>query len=573
LRRWWARSRLRTKIFLSFSALILVVLFATLGLTQLVASRQAQGALRRELLTTGQVFQGLVKERSARLLTNSFLLAGDFALKRVLATYDATTLTSAALSYQQRIGVDLLWITDEQGVLLADAQGRQRSGRALVNFSPVKEALATGESASTIGEIDSALFQLIAVPVLGPDVIGFLVLGQSIDDAFAEQLEQDTGSHISFLTPERLFASSLPPAERERLSSAGALAPTMLRQHTDQEPFLLMLSSEQFLSLIVTIDAQLSSPLSALVQGSYDKALAPVSALRQRIIAIGAGALIVALFIGISLAGGITSPVQALVTGMQEVLKGNLTYRSNIQRDDEIGFLARSFNDMVGGLEEREKIRDVINKVVSPEIAHEMLRRGVALGGEVREVTVLFADIRGFTSLSEGMPPEDLLRLLNTYLGRMSRVIEAEKGVIDKYIGDEVMAIFGTPLPQPDHATRAVAAAVGMLRELERFNAEQRAYSSIAPELRIGVGIVTGPVIAGNVGSPERLNYTVLGDTVNLASRLQGLTKEYRTPLIMGETTYREVASRYPCRLLGKVAVRGRQEETALYTVEQSFLA
>lgn len=568
MKRWWACSRLRTKIFLAFSGLILALLFSTLGLTQLVASRQTQGALRRELLTTGQVFQGLVNERAARLLTNSILLAGDFALKRVLATYDPTTLTSATLSYQQRLGVDLLWITDENGMLLADAQGRRQSGRSLANTTPVKDALTTGEASSTIVEVDGMLFQLIALPVFGPDVIGFLVLGQSIDDEFAEQLEKDTGSHISFLTSEQVFASSLSPAEREKLLSSGTLSPELLRDHASQEPFLLMFGDERFLSLLVMVDAHLVAPLYALVQGSYDKAFAPLYTLRRRIIAIGAGALLIALFVGVGLAGGITSPVQTLVTGMQEVFRGNLGYRSNIQREDEIGFLATSFNEMVRGLEEREKIRDVINKVVSPEIAHEMLQRGVALVGEVREVTVLFADIRGFTSLAEGMLPEELLRLLNAYLGRMSRVIEQEKGVIDKYIGDEVMAIFGTPLPQPDHAVRAVAAAIGMLVELGRFNDEQQEQSVAAPVLRIGIGIASGPVVAGNVGSPERLNYTVLGDTVNIASRLQGLTKEYHTPLIMSETTYHHVAEQYPGRWLGTVAVRGRQEETRLYTVE-----
>lgn len=566
--RWWARSRLRTKIFLAFSGLILALLLSTLGLTQLVASRQTQGALRRELLTTGQVFQGLVTERAARLLTNSILLAGDFALKRVLATYDPTTLTSAALSYQQRLGVDLLWIADENGVLLADAQGRRRSGQSLANTTPIKDALTTGESSSTIVEVDEMLFQLIALPVFGPDVIGFLVLGQSIDDGFAEQLEEDTGSHISFLTSAKVFASSLSMSEREKLLSFETLSPGLLRDRASQEPFLLRFGDEQFLSLLVLVDAQVTSPLYALVQGSYDKAFAPLHALRRRIIAIGVGALLVALFVGGGLAGGITSPVQTLVTGMQEVFRGNLGYRSTIQREDEIGFLANSFNEMVRGLEEREKIRDVINKVVSPEIAHEMLQRGLALGGEEREVTVLFADIRGFTALSEGLPPEELLRLLNTYLGRMSRVIEQEKGVIDKYIGDEVMAIFGTPLPQPDHAVRAVAAAIGMLQELARFNEEQRAQSSSAPELRIGIGVASGPVIAGNVGSPERLNYTVLGDTVNIASRLQGLTKEYHTPLIMNETAYLYIAESYSGRWLGNVAVRGRQEETRLYTVE-----
>jgi len=562
--RWWARSRLRTKIFLAFSALILVLLLLTLGFVQLVVSQQAQNTLKRALLTTGQVFQGLVAERAARLLTNTTLLAGDFALKRVLATYDGPTLTSAALSYQQRIGVDLLWMTDESGVLLADSLGRQKSGRFLPAFSPVKESLESGEAAAAIAEADGALFQLVAVPVLAPDVIGFLLLGQGIDDPLAQQLEQDTGSHISFLTQAQIFASSWSPEERKNLFPAGQPTAELVLQRPTQETFLLTLAGERFLSLVVPVDSRLPLPLYALVQGSYDKALAPFSALRRRIAAIGTGALVVALFIGIGLAGGITSPVRTLVAGMQEVLKGNLGYRLGVNREDEIGFLARSFNEMVGGLEEREKIRDVMDKVVSPQVAHQLLQGGVTLGGEEREVSVLFADIRGFTSISETLSPPELLQLLNAYLGRMSRVIEGEQGVIDKYIGDEVMAIFGAPLSFEDHAVRAVAAGVGMLRELSRFNAEE----SQASPLRIGIGIATGPVIAGNAGSPERLNYTVLGDTVNVASRLQGLTKEYGVPLILSGATYERVATAFPCRLLGKVAVRGRQQKTALYTVE-----
>src|SRR5262249_32292462 len=276
--KWWARSRLRTKIFLVFSSLILVSLLVTLWFTQLVVSEQVQDTLRRELLTTGQVFQGMVEERAARLLTNSMLLADDFALKRVIATYDPSTLTSAALNYQQRIGVDLLWITDETGVLLADSLGRQKSGRALAAFSPVSQALSSGEASAAVAEIDGALFQLVAVPVLGPDVIGFLVLGQGIDDPFAQQLEKDTGSHISFLGMDdtvphqvqkdtgahvtilaegRLFASSWPKGERMLLFPDGRILPEVF-QRPPKKTFLLTLAEERFLSILVPIDSRLS---------------------------------------------------------------------------------------------------------------------------------------------------------------------------------------------------------------------------------------------------------------------------------------------------------------------------
>jgi HAMP domain-containing protein len=299
--------------------------------------------------------------------------------------------------------------------------------------------LESGEAAAAIAEVDGALFQLVAVPVLAPDVMGFLLLGQGIDDPLAQQLEQDTGSHISFLTQAQIFASSWSPEERKNLFPTGQPITELALQRPAQETFLLILAGERFLSLVVPIDSRLPLPLYALVQGSYDKALTPFYALRRRIAAIGTGALGVALFIGIGLAGGITSPVRTLVAGMQEVLKGNLGYRLGVNREDEIGFLARSFNEM-----------------------------------------------------------------------------------------------------EESHAS----------------------------PLRIGIGIATGPVIAGNAGSPERLNYTVLGDTVNIASRLQGLAKEYGVPLILSGATYERVGTVFPCRLLGKVAVRGRQQETTLYTVD-----
>src|SRR5262249_899015 len=179
--KWWARSRLRTKIFLVFSSLVLVSLLVTLWFTQLVVSAQVQDTLRRELLTTGQVFQGLVQERAARLLTNSILLAGDYGLKTVVGTYDSPTIISAAQTYQTRIGAAPLSVTEENGSLIADSSSKQQTGRSLIAFSPVKEALESGEPFAVIADIDGALFQLVAVPVLGPDVIGFLVLGQGID--------------------------------------------------------------------------------------------------------------------------------------------------------------------------------------------------------------------------------------------------------------------------------------------------------------------------------------------------------------------------------------------------------
>jgi adenylate cyclase len=315
-----------------------------------------------------------LRERAERLRTNSTLLAGDFALKKVMAPasdYDTETLASVALNYQQRIGVDLLWITDEEGYLRADATGKLQSGRSVASLSPLTEALRTGEAATAISEVSGTLFQLVAVPVLGPDVIGFLLLGQEINNTLAQQLEKDTGSQVSFLTVSEVFASSWSLRAYEQLFPNNQVPPGLV-QKAAQETFVLTLAGERLLSIIVPVEAHLPSPLFVVMQRSYDAALMPFYTLRRRIAGIGIGALFMTLSLGIGLANGITAPVRTLVTGMQEVVRGNLKQRLHVRREDEIGFLARSFDDMVTGLEEKEKIRDVMQKVVSPEIAHEL---------------------------------------------------------------------------------------------------------------------------------------------------------------------------------------------------------
>jgi adenylate cyclase len=222
---------------------------------------------------------------------------------------------------------------------------------------------------------------------------------------------------------------------------------------------------------------------------------------------------------------------------------------------------------MTAGLAERDQVRDLLGKVVSPEIATQLLRSGVQLGGEEREVTVLFSDLRDFTSMSEKMAPADMLALLNRYLDRMSTIIEKHGGVIDKYIGDAIMALFGAPVAEPDAPARAIAAAREMAQALEILNQELKAEGR--PTLAFGIGINTARVVAGNMGSKTRLNYTVIGDGVNLASRLEGLTKEpsYRTLIIVSEATLRAIKPPPAARELGEVKVKGKAEAVKIFAV------
>jgi class 3 adenylate cyclase len=553
---WWNSRSLRTRIFVAFSGLILTVLLATLGFTQLVVGREAGRTLSRELRTTGQVFESLLQERAMRLQTNSILLASDFALKRVFATrfdpagYDPETLASAGLSYRQRIGVQLVWMTDEAGTLLAASPAKGHIGQSLAGFSPIKEALENAAAAAAVVEVDGELFQMVAVPVFGPDVIGFLMLGQIVDNSVAARLKQDTHSDVTFLTPSQVFASSWPPTRGiPPLSTASQLS-ALLRESDRGNPALLRAADERFLSLVIPIRAHLPQPLYALIQGSYDKALAPLHALQLRIAAIGAVALIGALLAGVILAGSITGPVRVLVAAMHEVLRGNLRHRARIDRKDELGFLACSFNEMVKGLEEREQIKGTFGRFVSRDVAEAVLNGRVPLAGERLEVSILFQDIRGFTALSEKLDPVALLRMLNQFFTEVVAAVEAEGGVVKQFTGDGVMALFGAPQVRPDHTERAVRAALGIVARLAGLNAllQDRGI----PALQIGVGIHMGEVVAGLIGPDERVEYGVVGEPVNLASRIEALTKDLTATILVSK----QIAVRLgPEFVLGRAAL------------------
>jgi adenylate cyclase len=274
---------------------------------------------------------------------------------------------------------------------------------------------------------------------------------------------------------------------------------------------------------------------SVLVHKSVDEQLLSYFELRKKLLLLF---LINVLGLGmvvLKLARDISRPVSELSKATQEVEKGNLKYRLPVGGDDELGHLLRAFDHMVVDLAEKERIRTLLGKVVSPEIAEELLKSEIELGGEEKCVTIIFSDIRGFTNACEGEEPKRILDLLNIYLTEVANIIEEKNGVVDKFIGDAVMALFGAPISRDKDPQNAVDAALAMEEMLVRLNLdlEKKGYSRID----IGIGIHTGIVVAGNMGSKNRLNYTVIGDNVNLSARLEGLTKFYGVSTIISAAT------------------------------------
>jgi adenylate cyclase len=214
----------------------------------------------------------------------------------------------------------------------------------------------------------------------------------------------------------------------------------------------------------------------------------------------------------------------------------------------------------------RRELKTAFSRYVSASVVEDILKdpNKLKLGGERREMTVLFSDIRGFTSISETMGPEQLVHILNLYLDRMTDLVFQNEGVLDKYIGDAVMAFWNAPLDQADHAVRAVHTAIDMQKALAQMDAD-KVFGDL--DLHIGIGVNSGEMVVGNVGGKARFDYTVIGDNVNLASRLEGLTKEYGVQILVTEATRKDLNGSILLRRLDKVAVKGKKEPVMIYEV------
>ena len=259
------------------------------------------------------------------------------------------------------------------------------------------------------------------------------------------------------------------------------------------------------------------------------------------------------------------NPIRELETATSQLQLGNLDASVIVNSNDEIGFLGERFNEMSLSIKEKEFIKDTFGKVVDPTVRDYLLRGNLALGGETRDVSVLFVDIRGFTTISEKIPPADVVSWLNQYFEQMSICIAEEKGLVNKFIGDAILAVFGAPIPLENHAESAVRAGIKMRDSAKSLSKEflQKGF----PELKIGIGIHSGKVLAGNIGSMTRLEYTVIGDTVNIASRLESHCKEAGKDLLITENTKIYLKDLFQTESIGKIQVRGRESEIGIYSL------
>ncbi len=275
---------------------------------------------------------------------------------------------------------------------------------------------------------------------------------------------------------------------------------------------------------------------------------------------------IMSLLIFLRMANEVSGSVSELSDAMHRVEEGRLDISLLERTNDEYAGIFRRFNRMVKELMERERLRDAFGRYVAKELADDVMQNGTALDSKEVHASVLFADIRDFTAMSEKMSAAEVVSLLNQYFNTVEPAIKEEGGWINKFGGDSLLAVFGVLTPQPDHIEHAVQAALKMRDALHKFNVEQE--KSGKHLLRIGVGIHCGNMVAGSVGSQDRMEFTVIGDTVNMASRIEGLNKKWGTDILISEDVAKTTKHAIPLEAMPETRVHGISNPIQVFAIK-----
>lgn len=312
--------------------------------------------------------------------------------------------------------------------------------------------------------------------------------------------------------------------------------------------------------------AKISDDMQAMNAELAQSIDAEARTLRRQLAFAGLLVLLAALAAAAAASRAASRPLVEMSKAVGEIGKGDFSQRVPVRSRDELGEVAGAINEMAKGLEEGAFIKSTFKRYVSASVVDEILKdpAKIRLGGERREMTVFFSDIAGFSTLAEKLEPEKLVELINEYLSEMTDLIFAHRGTLDKYEGDAIMAFWNAPIAQPDHALRACRAALDNIAALRRLQASWAERGLTGFDIRIGIN--TGPMIVGNMGSPSRLEYTVLGDAVNIGARLEQENKNFGTKIMISDSTLTAAGrENLEVRELGEVTVKGRQQTVKVY--------
>ncbi|MCX6120013.1 MAG: HAMP domain-containing protein [Ignavibacteriales bacterium] len=553
---------LRNRLLISTVALVILIAGSVLMIVDYEIRDLTNTKLQKDFDITYHTFKRFLSLRNETLVKSCLLISELPVLKAQLSTRDPATIKDYILSREESparlVGVDLFTLTDEKGRVLFRLDRPEKFGDTLAFMPVIRHALEgkdpTPDDISFL-IIDEQMYQTVTVPIFQKFVIGTLTLGKRITQEEAKALKSDTHSDITFLRGNRIVASTNSDLAQIDLLRSYMVDMTELDRQISEGKSVqreTILDGENFLCAFVR--ASNTSDAIYVMAISVDQSLAELRKIEKIILMIGGLSLILAILGAFILAEGITSPLRKLVVGTEQIRAGNYDFHLQIDSKDEIGKLAQSFDEMVLGLKERF----MMSKFLSSSTMEMIRKEGdkLHLGGERRNVTVLFSDIRGFTAFSEKVEPEVVIELLSRYLSRQASIVISHNGIIDKYVGDELIAIFeGSEMV--DDAVLCAIEIQCAINELNSKNTE---------DIRVGIGINTGMAIVGNVGGEERMDHTVLGNNMNLGSRLCSIALSGQ--IIISESSWRSLKSKeVKTRSLEAIVVKGISTPVQTYEV------
>ncbi len=546
-------------------ATTVLMMVATLPVLSWLLHKQLIDEVDNRVEEAEKSFEQELKDDLDDLTLAARVIAADGDTRRFLLARDAQRADDLAEVFVSVYpDLDVLLATSD-GVVLAQVGCKRAIGKLLE--APVFAAALSGGSWRGLTDHgceaapDAPPAYGIALPVKdGSVVVGAVVVCLPIDTAHLTNASTKLGLELALVGPRAADGSRavvdrtarFPRASvdglgaRSTLIESGAATYAMTRFEPPE-----LRSQTGGLSVVAALDV---SDIRRLVRQHLFFALG----------VLGLATLISVAF-GTRLARIMSGALKRVNDAIKKLEVQEYAHIQGVKTGDEIEDLANGFNLMVDGLKERDKLRNTFGKYMTASVMEHLMSGKVALGGETLTVTVLFSDIRSFTTISEKMDAQALVGLLNEYFTEMVGIVMSEDGVVDKYIGDAIMAVFGAPVPKADDAVRAVRAAVRMRTALAHLN-ERLAARGLKP-LRTGIGVHTGEVVAGNIGSERRMEYTVIGDAVNLASRLESSTKELGVNVLISEDTWALVKEHIVARPVKEITVKGRAQPVMTHEV------
>jgi adenylate cyclase len=542
-------------------AMSAVVMLAALPVLSWLLHQQLVDEVDDRVTEAERAFQTELDDDLADLTLASRILSADEATARAISQHDAVRARQLASVF---VGV-----YPNVDVLLVDAQGRVLAQvgcehpRETVEGVPELADVVHGKEFRGVVEhgcetsVGAPPAYVIAQPIAG---VGAVILCEPVDAEYLRNSSAKLGLELALAVIDPSNEHQLVGQTQDFPPGALVAAPhatTAIVDAGDRSWAVQRFEPRQLKGRIGAIGM-----VAALDVTDIHRIVRRNLAYALGVLAIAA---LVSMAFGWRVASVMSGALRRVNTALKRVEQLDYVHVQGVNTGDELEDLASGFNTMVDGLKERDKLRTTFGKYMTSAVMEHLLAGKVALGGESIEVTILFTDIRSFTTISEKMDPQNLVGLLNDYFSEMVGIVMDEGGVVDKYIGDAIMAVFGAPVRKPDDAVNAVRAAVKMRRALQELN--RKLAERGVPTLRTGIGIHTGEVVAGNIGSERRMEYTVIGDAVNLASRLESSTKDLGVNVLISEDTYQRTKDVIEARAVKEITVKGRKQPVMTYEV------